>query len=67
MRVIVSPIVRIKIKDFYQASMTNHPLLSEETVMRKMNHTLDCLEILAITQGFKKAQYNRQWITVGGN
>lgn len=65
MRVIVSPIVRIKIKDFYQASMTNHPLLSEETVMRKMNRMLECLEILAITQGFKKAQYNRQWIVNG--
>ena len=65
MRVIVSPIVRSKIKSFYQAAMTNHPLLSEDTAMRKMNRMLNSLEILAITQGFKKAQYNRQWIANG--
>ena len=65
MRVIVSPIVRLKIKGFYQAAMTNHPLLSEETVMKKMNRMFACLEILAVTQGFKKAQYNRQWIANG--
>lgn len=65
MRVVVSPIVRAKIKNFYQAAMTNHPLLSEETVMKKMNRMFVCLEILSITQGFKKAQYNRQWIANG--
>lgn len=65
MRVIVSPIVRAKIKSFYQAAMTNHPLLSEDTAMKKMNRMLNSLEILAITQGFKKAQYNRQWIANG--
>ena len=65
MRVIVSPMVRIKIKSFYQSAMTNHPLLSEETVMSKMNRMLDCLEILAFIQGFKKAQYNRLWIANG--
>lgn len=61
MRVIVSPIVRSKIKSFYQAAMTNHPLLSEDTAMRKMNRMLNSLEILAITQGFKKHS-----ITVNG-
>lgn len=65
MRVIISPTVRIKIKSFYQAAMTNHPLLSEETVMKKMNRMFDCLEILSVTQGFKKAQHNRLWIEKG--
>ncbi len=33
MRVIVSPIVREKVKEFYRAAMINHPLLSERVVI----------------------------------
>lgn len=65
MRVIVSPIVREKVKEFYRTAMINHPLLSEETVMRKMNRMFNGLQVLAVTQGFKKAQYNRIWILKG--
>ena len=45
--------------------MLNHPLLSEQTVLAKKNRLISSLQILSITQGFKKAQYNRQWIANG--
>jgi len=65
MRVVVTPLVETRINAFYDAAMLNHPLLSEQTVMAKKNKLISSLQILSITQGFKKAQFNRQWIANG--
>ena len=65
MKVVVTPLVEAKIDAFYDAAMVNHPLLSEQTVMAKKKRLIASLQILGITQGFKKAQYNRLWIANG--
>lgn len=65
MRVVVTPLVEAKINAFYDAAMDKHSLLSEQAVMTKKNRLIASLQILSITQGFKKAQYNRLWIANG--
>ena len=44
MKVIVSPVVRIKINEFYKAAMRNHPSLSEETVLKKADRMFEGLQ-----------------------
>ena len=61
MKVIVSPIVRIKINEFYKAAMRNHPSLSEETVLKKANRMFKGLQILSLTQGFSEARLHQEW------
>ena len=61
MKVIVSPIVRIKINEFYKAAMRNHPSLSEETVLKKADQMFKGLQILSLTQGFPEARLNQEW------
>ena len=61
MKVIVSPIVRIKINEFYKAAMRNHPSLSEETVLKKANRMFKGLQVLSMTQGFPEARLNQEW------
>ena len=65
MKVIVSPIVRIKINEFYKAAMRNHPSLSEETVLKKADRMFKGLQILSLTQGFSEARLHREWISNG--
>ena len=65
MKVIVSPIVRIKINEFYKAAMRNHPSLSEETVLKKANRMFKGLQILSLTQGFPEARLHQEWISKG--
>ena len=65
MKVIVSPIVRIKINEFYKAAMRNHPSLSEETVLKKANRMFKGLQILSLTQGFSEARLHQEWISKG--
>ena len=65
MKVIVSPVVRIKINEFYKAAMRNHPSLSEETVLKKANRMFKGLQILSLTQGFSEARLHREWISNG--
>ena len=60
-KVIVSPIVRIKINEFYKAAMRNHPSLSEETVLKKANRMFKGLQVLIMTQGFPEARLNQEW------
>lgn len=61
MKVIVSPIARIKINEFYKAAMRNHPSLSEETVLKKANRMFKGLQVLSMTQGFPAARLNQEW------
>ena len=65
MRVVVLPFVEAKINAFYDAAMINHPLLSEETVMKKKERMIASLQILQSTQGFQRARINRLWIEHG--
>ena len=61
MKIIVSPIVRIKINEFYKAAMRNHPSLSEETVLKKADRMFKGLQILSLTQGFSEARLHQEW------
>lgn len=61
MKIIVSPIVRIKINEFYKAAMRNHPSLSEETVLKKADRMFKGLQILSLTQGFSEVRLHQEW------
>ena len=65
MKVIVSPIVRIKINEFYKAAMRKHPSFSEETVLKKADRMFKGLQILSLTQGFPEARLHQEWRTNG--
>lgn len=65
MKVIVSPIVRIKINEFYKAAMRNHSSLSEETVLKKADRMFKGLQNLSLTQGFSEARLHQEWKSNG--
>lgn len=61
MKVIITQLVRIKIKEFYDYAMTNHITLSEETVRKKELRMYNKLQTLGHIQGFRKARLNKKW------
>lgn len=65
MKVIISQLVRARIKEFYDYAMKNHITLSEETVEKKELRMYKELQTLGHAQGFRKARLNKKWASYG--
>ena len=61
MKVLVKPLVRERLDEFYEAAMKHHITLGEETVLAKKERLISALSTLETIQGFSKARYNDMW------
>ena len=62
MRVLIERQVFEKINEFSLAAMRNHPLLSRETIERRIQLLQQGLETLRDIQDFRKARLKQEWI-----
>lgn len=66
MRVIIEKKAIECIDIFYRAAMQNHPLLSEETVMKKKQRLIASLNSLGETPTlYAKSRLKKEWISNG--
>ncbi len=65
MRVLIKPLVRERLDEFYEAAMKRHITLGEETVLAKKERLIAALSTLETMQGFSKARCNDVWLQQG--
>ena len=61
MKVLIKPLVRERLDEFYEAAMKNHITLGEETVLAKKERLIAALSTLETMQGFQMARCNDVW------
>ena len=61
MKVLIKPLVRERLDEFYEAAMKCHITLSEDTVLAKKERLIDSLSTLETMQGFPLSRCNDVW------